>query len=351
MATRVIGRQSVNGVARLAIGALGWLLSATCSWASVLSLDFIDTDGREVEVAGAELLLVAWGETKRLDLATLATSGSGLNVDLEPDWLRSRWSRFDDQHGVFLYLQAPPLAPIRSYRFVWPGAGEDVEDTTQITFPGNQAVTVARGANASLTLTFRPRVGRRVRIVDPGGTPLTGGQIDVSMFWSQFNHCGYLAGADPLGSYSPDAEGLIEVPDGDFEYVLALSGERWRNHMFADGRVRMPLRTYLTEQTTDIVVRELVSRPLEMAVRRDIEPVQGIRLVAYLANCCGSCHGTLATTDETGRLHLPAFRPERYWSVWLESESGESWDTAPASWPTDVVEVDLSSRAADGAGH
>lgn len=323
---------------------MGCLLSATCSWASVLTLEFVDINGDQVEVAKAELLLVAWGNAERLELAT---SANGLDVVLEPDWLRSRWPRFDDQFGVYLYIQAPPLAAIRSHQFRWPGSGvADDKDTTLIAFPGDQSVAVRESTDASLTLTLRPRVERRVRLVDPDGTPLVGGKIDVSMFWSMSNHCGYLSGADPLGSFSPDADGLIEVPDGDFEYVLSLSGRRWRNHMFANGRVRMPLRTYLTKPTTDVVIRELRSRPLEMAVSRDGEPVRGIRLMADLANCCGACAGPYATTDEKGRLQLPAFHPELHRSVWLEDELGERWSMTPASWPAGVLEVDLSSAGA-----
>ena len=342
-----VERNAADGVPRLANRVLGLAaLCATSSWATTLTLDFVDMHGQRAEVAKAELLLVAWGETGRLELGT---AGSRLTLVLEPGWLRSRWPRFDDQLGVYLHLQAPPLAAIRSNRFRWP-VDEDAGAT--IHFPGNRGVAVTGGEDARVRLTFRPTVPRRVRIVDPHGMPAAGGRVDVAMFWSESNHCGHLAGADPLGSFTPDADGWIEVPDGDFEHVLSLVGARWRNHVFANAHAigsRLIIR--LGEPATEVVVRELAARRVDMLVRRDAEPAAGVMLRGYLADCCGACAGTLSTANERGRIRLDAFRSERYSSVWLEDDDGDRWSTAPALWSSDLVEVDLLSRAADAKGN
>lgn len=335
-----------DGVPRLTNWVLGLAaLCATSSWATTLTLDFVDTEGQGADVAKAELLLVAWGETRRLELGT---TGSRLTLVLEPAWLRSRWPRFDDQMGVYLHLQAPPLAAIRSNRFRWP-VDEDAGAT--IRFPGNREVAVTGGEDARVRLTFRPAAPRRVRIVDPHGMPVAGGRIDVAMFWSESNHCGHLAGADPLGNFTPDADGWIEVPDGDFEHVLSLVGVRWRNHVFANaGAIGSRLITRLREPATEVVVRELAARRVEMLVRKNAEPAAGVKLQGYLADCCGACAGTLSTANERGRIRLDAFRPERYSSVWFEDDNGDRWSTTPALWSPDLVEVDLASRAADAKG-
>ena len=146
-------------------------LCAVAHGATTLDLNFVGPDARPVHVAKAELLLVAWGETRRIELDT---STAALRVVLDRDWLRSRWDWFDDQEGVYLYLQAPPLAAIQSDRFKWLGV-EDAGSVT-IAFPRGQEVVVEEGTKASTTLAFRSRTARRVRIVDPDGRPRPGGR-------------------------------------------------------------------------------------------------------------------------------------------------------------------------------
>ena len=68
--------------------------------ATTLDLSFVGPDARPVHVAKAELLLVAWGATQRIELET---SADALSLVLEPDWLRSRWDRFDDQECVYFH--------------------------------------------------------------------------------------------------------------------------------------------------------------------------------------------------------------------------------------------------------
>ena len=329
---------------RRTLSALAWTLVSFAYplWATTLELNFVDTEGRPVQVAKAELLLVAWGQTERIELETLTNS---LSLVLEPAWLRSQWphGRFNDQDGVYLYLQASPLAAIRSHQFRWPGAS-GYEGTTTIAFPGGRQVVVEEGDDASMTLAFRTKSDRRVRIVDPEGRPMSGVGIDVSMFWSDRNHCGVLAGSEPLGTHVTDADGWIEVPDGDFEYALTL-GRGLHNHVFVESRgTRSRLETHLAEPKTDVVVREFPVRPLEMRVRRGDEPAAGIQLHGFMADCCMSagCSGPLATTDEAGHIRLDDFRPEKWRWIFLVDDD-EFWRMAPASLPAGIVQVQFSS--------
>ena len=214
-------------------------------------------------------------------------------------------------------------------------------------------MVVEEGDKASMTLAFRPRITRRVRIVDPEGTPIPGAAIEVSMFWSSSNHCGVLAGSEPLGRHVTDPDGWIEVRDGDFEYALTL-GRGMYNHVFVESRgIRSRLVTHLTEPTSEVLVREFPLRPLEMRVRREDEPAAGIDLHGFVAHCCTggpACSGVLATTDEAGRIQLDDFRPEYFRWVWLADDDAELWRTEPASLPAGIVQVQLPSHIDAGEG-
>lgn len=199
--------------------------------------------------------------------------------------------------------------------------------------------------NASMTVVFRTRTPRRVRIVDPDGRPLPGTAINAFIFWSQSNHCAVLAGGEPLGSFVANTDGWIEVPDGDFEYALELGRGFSSDHVFVtEGRYeRERVVTRLPEPETDVVVHQFPVRPLEMRVLRANEPATGIWLHAHMANCpCGACSGPLAQTDETGRIRLDGFRPEEWAWVWLIDGDTEYWRTAPTAWSSGKVEVNLS---------
>ena len=321
------------------------LLSAHPAWTATLTLNFVDTNGRPVEVTKAELLLVAWAETERIELETSANS---LQLVLEPDWLRSRWPRFDDQEAVYLYLEAPPLASIRSHKFRWPViTGYGIP--TVIGFPGGRQVVV-RDMDARMTLAFRPAAIRRVRVVDSRGKPLPEVAVGVYRFWSDYNRCAHITGGERLGSRVTDTEGLIEVPDGDFEYVLSLG--RF-THEFVDGDRRVPwrLRTHLPEATTELRAREFAVEPLEMRVLRGDKPAPGVHLRGHLASCpCGACDGPLGTADETGWIRLDDFRPDLHDRIWLVDDGETVWDSSRNAWP-EGLEVQIPSAGGGAQGY
>ena len=330
---------------RRTFGALAALLLSVRVAATTLELEFVDTEGQFVSVAKAELLLVAWGETQRI---VLDTEQYGMTLSMDSDWLRSRWPRrFDDQEGVYLYLQAPPFASIRSERFKWLGAGGNPGPVT-IAFPSGMEVVVEPGTGTTATIMFRPKATRRVRIVDPSGSPRTGMAVNASMFWSQSNHCGSLTGGhELLGRHVTDADGWIEVPDGDFEYALELANHRFVHAFVGATGIRYRLVTHLSQPETQMIVREYPIHPLEMRVWRAGKPAAGATLEGWWANCpCGACKTPVAEADAEGRISLPDFRPEEWFWVGFWEGDERLWSSGTRSvwYPTGVVEVHLPAR-------
>lgn len=325
--------------------AWGLLFSTCPAWTAKLTLNFVDADGHPVEVTKAELLLVAWADTERIELET---SANGLQLVLEPHWLRSRWRGFDNQDAVYLYLEAPPFAPIQSNKFRWPViTGYGIP--TAIGFPGGEQVVV-EDMDASLTLAFRPAAVRHVRIVTSRGNPLPEVAVDVYRFGSDFNRCAHLTGGEWLVAAVTDADGLIEVPEGDFEYVLSLG--RY-THEFVDGDRRAPwrLRTHLQEAVTEVRAREFAVEPLEWRVFQGGKPAPGLHLFRHLASClCGACYGLAGTADESGWIRVENHRPASYSRIWLEDDGEIVWDSARDAWP---VGPEVHVRSAGGAaqGH
>ena len=322
--------------------ALCALLLSVRAAATTLELEFVDIEGQPVNVAKAELLLVAWGETQRI---VLDTDGHGMTLAMDAEWLRSRWpTYFDHQEGVYVYLQAPPLVSIRSERFKWLGAGGNPGPVT-VSFPSGAEAVVEQGSMARETVVFRPKATRRVRIVDPSGSPRTGMAVNASMFWSQSNHCGSLTGGhEPLGRHVTDADGWIEVPDGDFEYALELAHDRFDHAFVGATGIRYRLVTHLPQPETQVVVRQYPIHPLEMRVWRAGKPAAGAALEGWGANCpCGACTILVAVADTEGRISLPDFRPEEwFWVGFWEGDERLWWSGTRSVWyPTGVVDVHL----------
>ena len=86
-----------------------------------------------------------------------------MRLQLDSDWLRSRWPEiFDYQEGVYLYLQAPPLTSVLSHQFKWLGSGGH-PGPVKIAFPGRRqnarvssARTMTSAQNDSLVAWIAP---------------------------------------------------------------------------------------------------------------------------------------------------------------------------------------------------
>jgi len=191
-----------------------------------LEMTLKDVKGNAVSFAKAELLLVAWGETKRLELPT---EGNQLMLSLDEEWLTSQWTRpLSNMIAGYLYIQADGYASVRSEPFLWIGA-VDIESgkakrvsELKINFPDGSGITVPEGENRKSKLVLRKPQARYLRFIDDEGKSVSGVSVTSSMFWSASNHCGFLNGVDLLDESVSDAEGRVLVPDGDIEYVFEL---------------------------------------------------------------------------------------------------------------------------------
>ncbi len=315
---------------------------------TVLRLRFVDEEGNPVSPATAEILCVAWGNTERL---ALRPEGDRLRVPLDEAWLRERWPVSGGSvHHCFLYFTAPGYGSIRSAPFNWVG-GKDREGarvaSAAVSFPGGSGVTVPEGDARSLAVVFnRPRP-RCLRFVDAEGNAVPGVRVASFMFWSRYNHCAVLNGADPLGEGTSDAGGRIDVPYGDFEYAFELEDSPWVLAGSAGGDPHV-LVTELSREETAVQLRERRIRPLDLRVTANGVPVSGAVLFGRLADTpCGANWGPLTRADAQGRIALPDFRPEEYEEIYFPGgdEARPIWSADPRS-PRfgDVVAVDLAVR-------
>ncbi len=338
-----------GGCAPAEEGSAAPLPSATAeSSGTVLRLRFVGEEGNPVSPATAEILCVAWGDTERL---ALRPDADRLAVPLDKAWLRERWPASDARaHHGFLYFTAPGYGAIRSAPFIWVG-GKDREGarvaSAAVSFPGGPEVTVPEGEERSLAVVFtRPRP-RRLRFVDAEGNAVPGVRVTSFMFWSRYNHCAVLNGADPLGEGTSDAGGRIDVPYGDFEYAFELEDSPWVLAGSAGGDPHV-LVTELSREETAVQLRERRIRPLDLRVTANGAAASGALLYGRAADApCGANSGPLARADAQGRIALPDFRPEQYEEIYFPGGEGARpiWSADPRS-PRfgDVVAIDLAVR-------
>jgi len=338
-----------GGCAPAEEGSAAPLPSATAeSSGTVLRLRFVGEEGNPVSPATAEILCVAWGNTERL---ALRPKGDRVEVPLDEAWLRHMWPvSGGSAHDCFLYITAPGYGSVRSAPFPWIG-GKDREGvrvaSAVVSFPGGSRVTVPEGDARSLAVVFnRPRP-RCLRFVDAEGNAVPGVRVTSFMFWSRYNHCAVLKGADPLGEGTSDAGGRIDVPYGDFEYAFELESAPWVLTDSTCGDPRLLITSLATEETV-VRLRELRIRPLNLHVTANGALASGALLYGRAADApCGANSGPLARADAQGRIALPDFRPEQYEEIYFPGGEGARpiWSADPRS-PRfgDVVAIDLAVR-------
>src|SRR4051794_21725427 len=125
--------------------ALVMLLLATPVRATELAITVRATDGKQVVVVDAELLLATWNEAERIPLTfTFDASGEVIHLPLDAEWLRSQWRHADDIESAFIYLAGNDFVSLRSEAFRWPGIkgalGDEPRDEVTIDFGQGQDV-------------------------------------------------------------------------------------------------------------------------------------------------------------------------------------------------------------------
>ena len=370
---------SVGGVKGI-IGTV-ILLTTVSAGATELRLRFRDEEGRAVRPKSAELLMKAWGDAVRLNLETgvmetptrygriflwecpggmRLAAGEPLVLPLDAEWLAARWpERFRDIAGAYLYFTADGYASVCSGEFRWIGSQGPPYGTRMyeavITFPGRESIIVKEGQSVEADLVFRRPRPRSLRLIDDQGNPVQDVKVSIFMFWSAYNHCGTLGGADPIGSAKSSHDGRVSVPDGDFEYAFEFEKRLYvLNEPDAEPYIPPRLFAHLSKPETTVKMHRWERRPLEIIVTAGGEPAQGLIVGGCLAACpCGACCGQLAhrdpdkrtrmDTDENGHFQMPDFYPEEFERVYLiGGENKEIWSEDPKKWPsTGIIRVEL----------
>ena len=271
-------------------------------------------------VERAELLVVAWGSAERYPLETAFDEAGRqyVRLPLDSDWLEARWSRFPDMLAAYVHLRFyGPFVAIRSERFVWVGM-RDAPDgppagAFDIDFGRGRRVRVTPGDTREIALAPRQPEARQIRLVDEGGRPVTDALVSAYMFWSDSNHCGVLAGGDPLVRLvRPNASGIVTLPDGDFEYTIEVSGPSMRVIDPATNDFGV-FRTHLPTAERVVRIHRLRRQPLSMRITVGAAPGKHVPVSGTAARCaCGACSGMIAMADEEGRLRIDDFYPEEY---------------------------------------
>lgn len=319
-----------------------------------IAADFVITlrneKGSAVRFSKAEILAAAWGVVKRMELQT---THDRLTLSLEElrRILAANFSKEQKVGRVYLYIESTGYVPIRSGRFLWDGRPEYQERAHELAigFPSGESVTVDRNGEYNFDLVLRWPEPRFVRLVDDDGRPVEGAVVESYMFWSSYNHCGALSGADWLGKGVSDREGRVRIADGDFEYALKINK---RYYVVRDPDIYPDRFVGLLERREAIVpLHAMATRPLELWMTASGQPLANTVIMGRLAGYgCGADWGPLATTDEKGRVLLRSFRHEMYSSVLINDANGSTvWQADPRAWQgQEVVRVDLKDPILGG---
>jgi len=308
---------------------LGLALSASISTATELR---IGVEGPRV--GKAELLLSWWGDTERIPLGFEISNGRAVwTLPLDADWLRTMGVNGQLPDHSFVYLQLENgYASIRSESFGWiarePGSKTGPDNSkaaaeTTVDFGRGQAIRVRAGEVRELVLTPRAVVSRQLRFIDDDNRPVTDITVSAHMFWSRENRMGVLSGIQPLvEGLVPNAQGIVTVPDGDFEYAIDVTGAHI-DIKDPDAGLYLTVVTRLT--TAERIIRIHRHRVYTVTVQVLIgnEPAKGASLTgSVLPQCSGACSGLFGALDDEGRITLSGFDPEER-TACLGDQSGK----------------------------
>src|SRR5262249_12679526 len=154
-------------------------------------------------------------------------------------------------------------------------------------------VVIRAGDQREMVVKLRRPVPRRVRFLDEAQKPIRYIKVTAGMFWSNENHCGRLAGFDPLiRDATPDARGAGTIPDGDFQYAIVVYGR----HLAIKGEDNPGegyLTTALTAAETVVPIHRFRRLPLSVLVLAGGKPLKDAPLWADRPSCgvCGACNG------------------------------------------------------------
>jgi hypothetical protein len=314
--------------------------------ALVLEARKAETD-EPLQLARAELLLLAWGDQHVVELPI---DGASTELTLDAGWLCEAWP--EHCRGVmraYLFLEAEGRVPLGSKAFRWPGSSPVEPGPVEIAFPRDARVTLTPEGHHRVTVTLRRPETRRLQVVDAAG-PIPGVRVTSYRYHGDLNHCGRMTGV-LLETGETGDDGRVEVPDGDFEYGFVFDKP---HHVLRDPEApEYPNRliTRLDRPETRVELRELVQRPLRLVVTDGGRPASSLALHGCRSGCpggvCAACCGALAETDEAGVVEIDDFRPEAWAKVYLVDAKGNRlWEAVPSHWEEQLdgpIRVELAA--------
>lgn len=295
--------------------------------ASDLVVRCTDADGAPVRPDKAELLTSGWGYA---DSIGLQMSGDAVRVPLDEDRLNSLAGQDMAQvDELFLYIEAPGYAPVRSAAFGPPGTWAGTPGKAEVSFPGGVGEALTRDGNTEVTVVLRRPVKRSLLLLDENGT-VQGVKVSTYMYWSSSNHCARLTGARLLDTSVSGGDGTVEVPDGDFEYAFEIAADDMGLVLRDPELPEYPERlvTRLKEEKTVVKLHRRKSVKLTMRVMKNGVPAAGETLYGCMADCpdgvCASCCGPLSPIGQDGIIIIPRFYPEAYTSIYIPAADGSN---------------------------
>jgi hypothetical protein len=301
--------------------------SSVASGATTVTLKFHGPQGERVRLTRAEILISVWGYADEKDLPTDADT---LRFVLDPTSATSLANKLAEAESTFLYVEAAGYASWRSDAFRWPSA--DVFDAIHIVLDDTGRELVVRpNANVDVGIGLRKPIQRKITFLDDAGAPVAGVPVDISMFWSNWNHCGFFSGKHPLVASRTDMRGTIVVPDVDSEYGLELR-DQFRARMEFVNSETWRFQSVLRLSTAETFVRlhRFRRTPLRLRILNKGVAVEGATLMVDLElGICGSGSGQEGISDASGIISVPDFYPEEWPIAALCYEHKSLWQGSP----------------------
>lgn len=308
---------------------------------------------QRVQLRKAQLLLAWWGNTETVPLAyRYEADDLVVTVPLDREvWTSLKMLQAPD--FAYVYLEFDDFVAVQSEQFHWLGGmapAPSPVNWAEVTvvhfgFRGGASVDVRNGEVGEVSLSVRRPVSKRLRVFDDRGVPINDIALDGGRFWSRNNHCGFPAGLEPLfAALRTNREGVVAVPDGEFEYGFRIKGDAAR-HASVVEPTPIDEGSFFTAfiDGPELVVRVRRHKRVTLTLRVSIagKPADGVLIGASSAVLgCGAGTGSLGRTDKSGLLRVPDFYPEEFAAICIGNVDGQPlWSSEP---PDDQGEITVN---------
>jgi len=313
--------------------ALSWS-AAFAETETSLVIRAVDESGRSVRLTRADVYFDVWGGN---GVTHLSRGAASVRIGLDREFacrLEPALCAVHPRFSARILLEAEGLAPISSNLFEWMTATTDVKGVppVEIAFPGGAPLRFRPGTRRDITIRFRPRHPRTLRVVGPSGAPVAGARVTVKNFFADSNHMGAFEGDVLVEDDVTDWRGEAAIPDGDIVYGLTISKAHW---FIVNPKPRgWPnlVAQRIAGESMTVVMRRHARRPLLLTFDRDGKPVPDLTVSACVTPCGGACCGPIGKTDSLGNLTVSDFYPEEYDRVLIPQDQDpykSTWEIDP----------------------